>query len=234
MLSIIEKLVYQGFEVFGRYYSKYPGYVASNDDPEGMCRVQLKVPMVYGDQVYTQWAYPTGIFSGEGYGSQVTPQVGDMVWVEFRQGDPKKPVWSYGYFKKGAKPKQLRDIKNFWFKTPKGHLVELDDNDDIRITHKDGSKVIIKKDSISLVNSTGVSLGSENSSSQPAILGTNTQLALIQESTRVTALASQLVVGVSSATDLATLKAAIISAATPIPEQAPDYSNILSSKVTLD
>ncbi len=85
---------------------------------------------------------------------QCIPKVGDMVWVEFEYGDTRKPIWSYGHFSTSngteEKPKELKDVNNFWFKTPGGHLVEFDDtNEWIKITSKQG-KVVSIKDTINL------------------------------------------------------------------------------------
>lgn len=138
--KIFNDLSLYGLEKLGLYLSKYRGFVANVDDPQGYGRLQLQVPDVYGDSTYTYWAWPSSNFSGIGYGSQVLPQTNDLVWVEFERGNPKKPIWSHGHFGKNEKPLNLRNPKNYWFKTPGGHLVELDDDTRaITITDSNGN-----------------------------------------------------------------------------------------------
>ena len=153
LVGIIKTLIHQGLERFGRYYSSYRGFVISNEDPDSFNRLQLKVPNVYGQEVMIYWAHPKNNFSGQGYGCQVLPQIKDMVWVEFELGDPRRPIWSHGHFGelrgKGhdIKEEKLKKVKNYWFKTPDGHLVELDDETgEVRITHKSGTDLLTFKE----------------------------------------------------------------------------------------
>jgi len=147
-----------------------------NEDPKNFGRLKLKVPQVYGTQMMDYWAWPKGNFAGDQYGAQIIPKVGDMVWVEFEFGDSKKPIWTHGHFSRqneiDEKPEALRDINNYWFKTPGGHLVELDDtNKLIRITNTKGYYVEINETGISHVadNISLVKLNGEGN--QPAVLG---------------------------------------------------------------
>lgn len=131
--NVLNAIFREGLEKFGKYYSSYRGFVVENEDPEGFGRLKLVIPQVTGKSALDYWAWPKGNFSGENYGSQVIPSKGDMVWVEFEMGNPRVPIWDYGHFsfkedgKTPQKPEELKDIKNYWFMTPKGHRVELDD-----------------------------------------------------------------------------------------------------------
>ncbi len=155
LLKLFNRLITRGFEPFGRYYSCYRGFVVDNDDPDKFSRVKLKVPAVFGTEAMDYWAWQKDCFSGPGYGMQCIPSVGDMVWVEFELGDPRKPIWSYGHFSLGKdnkpdKPSPLENITNYWFRTPGGILIELDDtNSLIRVTNPNG-KVFNIKDTINL------------------------------------------------------------------------------------
>lgn len=180
IIRILTDLFKLGLEKYGLYYSCYMGFVADNNDPEGYSRLKLKIPIVTGPNTYNYWAYPKSEFSGEGYGSQCIPRIGDMVRVEFEMGDPRKPVWSFGHWGKKddvkEKPEALREITNYWFKTPSGHLVELDDKEnaeEIRITHKDGFKHIIKTNEIfngsNYNNKVPIPLGDKNKSALESI-----------------------------------------------------------------
>jgi uncharacterized protein involved in type VI secretion and phage assembly len=78
-----------------RYFGKYRGTVAGNDDPENRGRLQVVVPDVLGD-VETTWAeacVPLSGAPGVGMGVYVVPPVDAAVWVEFEYGDPNLPVW---------------------------------------------------------------------------------------------------------------------------------------------
>lgn len=151
MNPIIEFLKYiklYGMEKMGRYYSSYRAFVIDNEDPDGLSRLILRIPDLTGININQKWAWPKGQFAGKDYGSQIIPQKGDLVWCQFEFGDPKRPIWENGYFAKGEKPEALKDIQNYWFKTPSGHLIELDDkNKELRITTVNG-KTLIEKDGV--------------------------------------------------------------------------------------
>lgn len=139
--NLLNDISRYGLEKMGLYYSTYRGWVADNNDPEGLGRLKLSVPDIYGDKVYDKWAWPTSCFSGANYGSQVLPQKNDLVWVSFERGNPRKPLWSFGYFGRSEKPVNLRDVNSFWFLTPKGNLIEFNDTTGI-ITIKAGASEI--------------------------------------------------------------------------------------------
>lgn len=160
---IFKDLVMLGLEKFGLFYSKYRGFVYDNNDPKGFGRIKLSVPEIFGDAVLDYWAWPANNFAGNGYGSQCLPQTNDIIWVEFEKGNPRKPIWSHGYFGTDEKPEELKNVKNYWFKTPGGNLIELDDDTEvIRITHKSGRVIEMNGDNISL--------GSKDHSAEPAAL----------------------------------------------------------------
>lgn len=177
ILEFIRTLTYSGLEKFGRYYSVYRGFVVNREDPGFYGRLQLNIPIIHGPSYSTYWAWPKHNFSGNGYGSQVIPQKGDVVWVEFEYGNPRKPIWSFGHFgrdsqsKELEKPKELQDYNNYWFKTPGGHLIQIDEtNNTIKVTHNDGLTFLIDKKQ--------VFFGNPNNSSEPSVLGNKTQEAL--------------------------------------------------------
>jgi hypothetical protein len=79
----------------GVYYGKHRGTVANNIDPEFLGRLQAIVPGVPGlDIVPTTWAYPSVPLAGKQRGTYVVPEIGAGVWIEFEQGDPRRPVWT--------------------------------------------------------------------------------------------------------------------------------------------
>lgn len=251
--KIFNDLVTLGFEYFGRYYSSYRGFVADNQDPENFGRVKLKVPQVYGTQTMNYWAWQKGCYAGNGYGMQCIPNKGDVVYVEFEFGDPRKPIWTYGYFGRTTddtkeKPEELQDIKNFWFKTPGGNIVEFDDtNKLVRVKNIKGFYIEINETGISLV-ADKVSLIKLDGAAEPAILGDKNEDTLkaiqealedirdnlkdtaTQDTTGVALLLSSYGVTLNYATLAA---AAAVKLTTKISDIQTKISKIKSSKVTL-
>jgi hypothetical protein len=163
-IDFLDTLIRDGLEKFGRYYSEYRGVVYDNEDPQGLSRIKVIVPEITGNSVIDYWAWPIGQMSGQGYGMQALPRKGELVWVSFEKGSTRRPVWKFGYpgLKSGTlnpdKPKHLRSIDNFWFRTPGGMQVELDDTPSvrrIRIAHANQSEVIIDDNTITIKNTEG-------------------------------------------------------------------------------
>lgn len=124
-------LIFHGLEAIGKYYSSYRGYVADNNDPDNFGRIKVIVPGITNDKVHTKWVWPKNQFSGKGYGMQVLPVKGDIVWVEFENGNVRFPLWSHGHFAKNEKPEEFASPQVYGFKTPKGQIIIIDDRDDV-------------------------------------------------------------------------------------------------------
>jgi hypothetical protein len=231
ILKILSTVVFSGIEVaFKRYYSMYRGFVVDNQDPEGYGRIKLKVPQVYGDDIYDYWAWPRNVFSGPNYGLQLIPPIKSMVWVEFEMGDPRKPVWSHGHFGKGEKPPSLKDFKVIWFKSPiKGHLLRIDEGDSnfIEIHHADGLKVRIEP--------TQVFIGKDITKLQPAVLGDELATQVNKEKARVDKIIDAITnaIPTAGASDGGSGLHSSMKALLGNPEP-PDYSSILSNNVKID
>jgi len=107
MVAAVRKF---GFEsVFRKYYSKYRALVVDVADEEDRCRVLVKVPTLFADSPLANWAEPmvhggkmdllgsiTGKPSttgGKFCGSFFPPKVGDWIWVEFKNGDSRYPLY---------------------------------------------------------------------------------------------------------------------------------------------
>jgi hypothetical protein len=174
-VKLAKEIAYRGLESFGRYYSCYMGFVADRDDPDNLNRLRLIIPEIASTNVYDYWALPKGLFSGAGYGAQIIPQKGDVVWVEFQSGHPNKPVWQLGYrgmneLKTGEV--DLTDKDCVWFITPKGHVIKINDTKNyIHIKTQQGDYVELNSNSISLVTDKKISLGKLDTSAEPAVLG---------------------------------------------------------------
>lgn len=140
VLKVFNDLTLYGLEKLGLYYSRYRGWVVDTEDPKGLHRIKINVPEIYGDGVPNIWAWPACNFSGNGYGIQCLPSKGDLVWVQFEKGNSKKPLWSFGYFGKGNIPEDLEGSGKYWFRTPKGLTILIDDNNEtITQYKKDGT-----------------------------------------------------------------------------------------------
>ena len=139
-----ESIIYNGLESLGKYYSSYRGYVIDNDDPLRMNRIKVNVPSVTRHLPHPSWVYPKGGFVGKDYGVQVLPQKGDMVWIEFDHGDTKYPIWSHGHFTKGELPEEFYSPNVYGFKSPKGQVVVIDDENEQIIINHGGNVGLVK------------------------------------------------------------------------------------------
>jgi hypothetical protein len=192
LIAFIKSLVFHGLEFFGKYYSCYRGFVADVDDPENLQRLKLIIPQISGNSAYNYWAFPKGVFSGPGYGSQCLPKQGDVVWVEFEGGCPEVPIWSHGHFAKKEIPTDDKDLKKtdcYWFKTPGGNWVKLYDTKKlIHIQNSSGHYLKLDENTIhseevkgnawelnpqgfSVISKKGISLGTLDGSEFHAVLG---------------------------------------------------------------
>lgn len=176
---LLSDLVEFGLEHLGLYYSKYPGYVVENEDPEGYSRLKLRVPIVSGENTINYWAWPTNVYAGPGYGMQNVPEKGTQVWVEFERGNPNFPLWSFSYHGKfegeKEKPDELKDIKYKWFLSPGGTLILIDDTEDsekLTVKLKSGIGLKLSDKGVSLIREgKKIFLGSDEDASEPAVLG---------------------------------------------------------------
>ena len=88
-------------------FGLYVGIVEKNSDPEKLGRLKVRVPHVYGiagsvvgaipmDEL--PWAIPMGLPAGGSSasgGMDWLPGPGDQVAIQFLDGEPEKPVWSW-------------------------------------------------------------------------------------------------------------------------------------------
>jgi hypothetical protein len=70
-----------------QYLGLFRGVVTNNIDPQGLMRIHVSAPAVYGEQD-PPWAMPC-----VPPGTTSVPEVGAQVWIEFEAGDPSRPVW---------------------------------------------------------------------------------------------------------------------------------------------
>lgn len=186
IVRFIRELMFNGLEsAIGRYYSNYRGVVMDVDDPAHLGRVKLIIPEITKMEVHEYWAFPKNQFSGPGYGSRITPQKGDLVWVEFEYGKIELPIFSLGYTGKNENPddEDCKDPNVFWFISPKGNKVKINDTKNkLSIESRFGDKLEINEQGISLVvdvkKKRQISLGKLGKSGYKAVKGDKVKEAL--------------------------------------------------------
>ena len=95
----------------GKYWGPYWGIVEHTTDPYLLGRVRVRVPTIHGDQNQTttiQLPWAAACFPGFWF---VPPQVGDGVWVQFMDGDPRYPV-CFGWMPSTPDEAQIRQRAN--------------------------------------------------------------------------------------------------------------------------
>jgi hypothetical protein len=97
----------------------YGGVVEANNDPEQLGRLKVRVPHVYGISGSTYgsvsvdnlpWALPFGLPAGgspDSGGCSWLPEIGDQVLLQFLDGEPEKPVWTW-FVQNRAQAKKLK------------------------------------------------------------------------------------------------------------------------------
>jgi len=146
--SFFKSLLYHGLESFGKYYSTYQALVTNVDDPENRNRIKVIIPNITQKTEHTKWVVAKSQFSGKDYGAHVLPNVGDLVEVSFDYGDVRFPRWEFSGYLRDEKPEEFI-AGSYGFKTPGGHMVILNDTDNIiGVTHKDGAILRIEKERI--------------------------------------------------------------------------------------
>lgn len=178
LITTIEQLADNGMESLGKYYSMHRAFVFDNADPLSVNRLLLIVPDIAGMEPYTLWAHPRNNYFGKDYGMQIIPNKGDMVWVEFEGGNPEIPVWSHGHpgTEERNNDPELKDIKTYWFKSPNGNMVVINDTKNtIHVQTSLGDAVEINDKGISIITQKEISLGTINKSDQPAVLGNDVE-----------------------------------------------------------
>lgn len=80
------------------FNGKYRAYVHNVNDPQKRGRIQVTCPKI-GASYVSAWCEPC--FSGDDF---YLPPVGSCVWIEFQQGDLKKPIWTGSWLAENTAP----------------------------------------------------------------------------------------------------------------------------------
>lgn len=135
----------------GKHWGKYRGLVVDRDDPEQLGRLKIRVPSLLGDAV-TGWAWPASPYAGANVGIFFIPQVGDLVWVEFAEGDLEHPLWTgCAWAKPGGTTEVPQEAQENYpdqavIKTKSGHVIILSDasgSELITIRAKNGCEITL-------------------------------------------------------------------------------------------
>lgn len=147
----------------GRYYGKYRGTVADNQDPNNQGRISANVPGVLEDQT-SAWAMPCVPYAGTAsdkspLGFFFIPPIGANVWMEFEDGDITKPVWSGCFWDGNGGPTQDSSTNTKVLKTDKVTITIDDSTGSLTMeTPSTGFKIV--------VDSTGITLSCDPNSVQ--------------------------------------------------------------------
>jgi uncharacterized protein involved in type VI secretion and phage assembly len=144
-----------------RYLGKFSGVVLDNNDPDGLCRINVQVPDVLSGS--TGWCLPALPYAGDGVGLALVPPVGASVWVEWPGGDlGRPPVWSGAYWSSGNGVPGAGH-GTILLVTPGGHKIEVsDDNSAITLTASGGASISLDSNGITLDNGMGAKLTLQN------------------------------------------------------------------------
>lgn len=124
-------------EVGRRYWGKFPGRVADNQDPTNRGRIQVSVPGIReedpaagaeGSTPFLSWAVPClppGFF--------VIPDIDALVWVEFGGGDLDHPIWTGVWYQQDGTPPNIEGDpptpEQKIVRTTSGQVIQLEDTD---------------------------------------------------------------------------------------------------------
>jgi uncharacterized protein involved in type VI secretion and phage assembly len=131
-----------------RFYGKYRGLVADNNDDTHRGRLQVTVPAVMGSTPV--WAMPCVPYAGDSVGLFFLPDVGSGVWVEFEAGDPHYPIW-VGCFWGDGQISSSDAIPSIKFLKTSAFTIRIDDDSgELKIESSQGSALKVTSMEIEL------------------------------------------------------------------------------------
>jgi len=149
LTGTIHKIYKFGLESVGLYYSSYLGHVVENEDPKNQNRLKILLSNVLGPTSEPVWAYA----KGKSPLSHDLPEIGSLVFVEFLGGKLTNAVWTYAFPIKDQKAEEFKSPHTYGFKTPKGYIVLIDEDDKLMdIRTPDGQEIKILENAITINN----------------------------------------------------------------------------------
>ena len=132
-----------------RFYGKYRGIVADNQDPQNLGRIKARIPEVL-ENVESGWALPCVPYAGNGIGTYTVPPAGSGVWIEFEAGDVSRPIWSGCWWADSELPRNESGTSATppmkIIRTEQGLMVTLDDSSQtITLSDQNGSNIVTIK-----------------------------------------------------------------------------------------
>ena len=120
-----------------QFFGKYRAIVTKNNDPEKMGRIKVRCPKVLGEYE-SAWCTPCVPSAFNDGGLFYVPNNGEVVWVEFEEGNPSKPIWVGSWWIPNRTPLQNSNNveEKVMFVSRNQHIIEVDDkNNTIIIWH---------------------------------------------------------------------------------------------------
>jgi uncharacterized protein involved in type VI secretion and phage assembly len=130
-----------------RWYGVVPCIVVTNDDPNQLGRVQIRLPHM-SDDTAGPWARVAVLMAGKERGTYFLPEQGDEVLVAFEQGDSSRPYILGGLWNSDDTPPDPNadgDNNKRIIKSRSGHIIRLNDSDGsekVEIIDKTGNNSI--------------------------------------------------------------------------------------------
>lgn len=124
-MGLVDLIVYKGLEALGRYYGTYRGIVIKEADLQN--RIEVTIPSISKGKVL---AYPLGQQGSQDSGFKwFSPSPGQIVYIQFLQGELAYPVWSYHGWGKDEVPSEFNSNNIAGFKSKRGHLITIDEEE---------------------------------------------------------------------------------------------------------
>ena len=76
-----------------KQWGKYRGIVVDRNDPEQLGRLKVRVPSL-SPMRSPAGRFPVPPYAGADLGTFFIPQVNDLVWIEFAEGELEHPLWT--------------------------------------------------------------------------------------------------------------------------------------------
>ena len=163
-----------------RYFGKYRGFVADNEDPEQRGRLKLRLPSILGSEV-SGWALPCLPFGGLfNQGLFLVPEVDSQVWVEFEEGNLDQPIWTGTFWQQSGDPPEeaaKTPPTTRVLRTPAGHILQFDDaegEEQIRLHHPAEAELLVDPEgTVSLTDKAGSKLTLDAASNKAILEDSN-------------------------------------------------------------